>query len=111
MAETQVGDGSQIVAEINEDSRSSATRKLAHLNASLGRILNQSSFTNVGQQRGGGSQSPKGARATSKEKPGGKGSNVISASNTSRIDKIIQENLKKQGKKTMERKIREKEEE
>ena len=40
-----------------------------------------------------------------------KGQNAVSASNTSRIDKIIAENLKKQGKKTMQRKIREQEEE
>jgi hypothetical protein len=36
---------------------------------------------------------------------------IISASNTSRIDKIIQKNLKKESKKTMQRKIIEQEEE
>lgn len=41
----------------------------------------------------------------------GKGSNLVSAANTSRIDKIIADNLKKQSKKTMQRKIKEQEEE
>ena len=100
-----------------EENRSAASKNIANLNASLGRILNQSSMMHVSalqQQRGGSSQSPKGNRGLSRganAQQAAKGSNVISASNTSRIDKIIQENLKKQSKKTLQKRLREQAEE
>lgn len=64
----------------------------------------------------GASQSPKGSRGAQQRgnvntSHPAKGLNQISAANTSRIDKIIQENLKKQGKKTMQRRMRQQEEE
>ena len=52
--DTQVGDASQqIIAaladgeKIQEGSKSAASKKFAHLNASLGRILNQSALSHA----------------------------------------------------------------
>ena len=55
IAETQVGDASHAligltgagVGEMVEESRSAASKQVANLNASLGRILNQSSMMHV----------------------------------------------------------------
>ena len=47
IAETQVGDASQHIVGHLEANSSAESKKIANLNASLGRILNQSSMMNV----------------------------------------------------------------